>query len=299
MAVVDKSRAFGGLEQRVGDVGRTMSEARLSPSVLAKAAATLGLPNLAHHRTTNEGQDSYPDEFDRALILRPESCCSCTPLAGVTSHRVTGKTGSQSTSPPPRGLRRDIHVEEEEREGTEVQKSGSRCSNGDYRADGHTSIPEDKVKEREGEGEREEGEGEEEVEKERTVESTNYNSGETSQRAHHGNREAGKDRGGALLKRRQPHETASPQQTVSKTSRRRLVADYEKELTFRPQLSLTSKRMVAQTGHSRLPLMHRLYQERKPISARLQENFTFCPKLNQMSLRLAQERAAKLPEVCS
>ena len=275
-------------------MGRAMSKARLSPSVLVKAAATLGLPNLVHHRTPNEEQDGYSDEYDRALILRPESCCSCTPLACVTSHRVTGKTSNQYTSPQPRGLCREIG---EEGEGAEVQKSGSRCSNGDSRADDQTRTGEDRVKEREGEGEREEGE--EEVAEGGTMESASCTSGEMNhhQGAHHGNREAGENRGDALLKRQQPDKAASPRQTAPKTCRRRLVADYEKELTFRPQLSLTSRRMAAQTGHGRLPLMHRLHRERRSISAQLQDNFTFCPKLNQMSLRLAQERAAKLPEV--
>ena len=79
--------------------------------------------------------------------------------------------------------------------------------------------------------------------------------------------------------------------------RRRAIADFEKEWTFRPRLNLTSLRLASHCGRSSVPVSHRLYQRKTFSVPQLQEEFTFAPKLNAASLRLAQGRADRLPEV--
>ena len=81
--------------------------------------------------------------------------------------------------------------------------------------------------------------------------------------------------------------------------RRRILCDFEKELTFRPKLNDNSLRLASKSTRSSLPLVHRLssVSEGRKKSV-YQEDLTFVPKLNALSLKLAQERSSRMPEVC-
>ena len=83
------------------------------------------------------------------------------------------------------------------------------------------------------------------------------------------------------------------------THRRRILTDYEKDLTFKPKLNNYSLKMASRNARLSLPLVHRLSEVRRNESLPRydQEHLTFAPKLNPLSLKLANERALKMPEV--
>lgn len=84
--------------------------------------------------------------------------------------------------------------------------------------------------------------------------------------------------------------------TQAPSCRRRLLAEFERELTFKPKLNDYSLKIAAKNARSSVPVVHRLL-ERRTVHPHFQENLTFAPKLNALSLKLAQERASRMPEV--
>lgn len=82
------------------------------------------------------------------------------------------------------------------------------------------------------------------------------------------------------------------------TCRRRVLTDYEANLTFKPKLNTHSLRIASRKSRNSLPLINRLSEVRKNQLPRYdQEHLTFAPKLNPLSMKLAHERASKMPEV--
>ena len=79
--------------------------------------------------------------------------------------------------------------------------------------------------------------------------------------------------------------------------RRRIVCDFEKNLTFTPKLNVQSVKLASRNAQSTVPVVCRLLKERKTTQAYKDHNLTFAPKLNALSVRLAQERASRMPEV--
>ena len=80
---------------------------------------------------------------------------------------------------------------------------------------------------------------------------------------------------------------------------KRMICDFEKDLTFRPRLNDYSLKLVSQSTRKTVPLMNRLLEAKKSVADPYDERLTFAPKLNPTSLKMAQERAAKMPEVCT
>jgi hypothetical protein len=84
------------------------------------------------------------------------------------------------------------------------------------------------------------------------------------------------------------------------TCRRRVLTDYERNLTFKPKLNTHSLRIASRKSRNSLPLINRLSEVKKNQLPRYdQEHLTFAPKLNPLSMKLAHERASKMPEVSS
>lgn len=79
--------------------------------------------------------------------------------------------------------------------------------------------------------------------------------------------------------------------------RRRIVCDFEKNLTFRPKLNIQSVKLASRNARCTVPVVNRLLKERKTAQTYKDHNLTFAPKLNALSVRLAQERASRMPEV--
>lgn len=78
---------------------------------------------------------------------------------------------------------------------------------------------------------------------------------------------------------------------------RKLIHEFEKELTFHPKLNPSSLKMANHKRHHQ-PLLTRLTEgKRKPQA--YDQNLTFSPKLNATSVKLAQERAGKMDEIQS
>ena len=279
MAVVDEMRTFGGLERRVGDIGRAVSDAQFSPTLMAKAAATLGLPNLLQRGDDGEGGGGF-ERRDTTVFWQTESCCSCTPLACMADRSAQSKTGEAEEASS------ELHTELETHTSIfrTIDAANTTAASGDHSA---------MTLEVQREGERELG-SEEEISRAQLV------NGGGTEAVEDGGESSSTCCGEVRRPANRDQVSVSIQQQNSKTTYRRRVADYEKEWTFRPKLSLASLRLASQVTGSNLPVMHRLYDNKKPSSvSRLRENFTFCPKLNAVSLRLAQERTAKLPEVGS
>lgn len=78
---------------------------------------------------------------------------------------------------------------------------------------------------------------------------------------------------------------------------RKLIHQFEKELTFRPKLNPSSLKLANQSSRRHQPLVTRLSDGGKKQHQYYDANLTFSPKLNAMSLKLAQERAGKLQEI--
>ena len=85
------------------------------------------------------------------------------------------------------------------------------------------------------------------------------------------------------------------QQTPS--SRRRILTEVEKNLTFRPKLNEYSLKIAARNSRNSVPVVHRLLEARKSVPTYQDPRLTFAPKLNALSVKLAQERNARMPEV--
>lgn len=93
-------------------------------------------------------------------------------------------------------------------------------------------------------------------------------------------------------------ETLLSREQAPPTCRRRVLTDYEKNLTFKPKLNNHSLRIASRNSRNTLPLINRLSEVRKNQQPHYdQEHLTFAPKLNPLSLKLAHERASKMPEV--
>lgn len=293
MAVVEEGRALEGLDVSVHEVGCSVSDAHISPTLVAKAAAMFDLPNLLHHASSDfqsSERNQERSDLNSAVIWKTESCCSCTPQACMTgSGRDTEEEIARSPSTsillyPAEDITRHDKPAENGNKTVSTFTSLS-CTDTVGLSDTpiltirrHPTVGKSADnKEKDGQEEDIEGDG----------------------GALHSQSLCG---GSVLLENNRTqfsHEKKmeSPQQQNSKTTYRRRVADYEREWTFRPKLNHASIRLASQAARSQLPVSHRLYENRRLNERRLHENFTFCPKLNAASLRLAQERAEKLPEV--
>ena len=79
--------------------------------------------------------------------------------------------------------------------------------------------------------------------------------------------------------------------------RRKIMCNFEKELTFQPKINDYSLKIASRNARNSVPVVHRLLEARKSLTDRYNERLTFVPKLNATSLKLAQERAARITEV--
>ncbi len=84
---------------------------------------------------------------------------------------------------------------------------------------------------------------------------------------------------------------------TGKLIQKRIICDFEKDLTFRPTLNEHSMRLASKKQRNSVPLVHRLLEARRSIPDPYEHRLTFAPKLNPASLKLAQERATKMSEV--
>ena len=320
MAVVDDIRALGVLDARVSEVVRRVEDAHLSPSLVAKAAATFGLPNLLH-RTRAPSNPPCSERYQERSgtgITKTESCCSCTPLACRPDRRGTeddnfirSPSSTVLRCPAPRDNRNEELLEKKEQMDGKTTCSLSFHERADSlpnstagsqistlcditTVDGNLAVAvSQEQKEGEGEGEGEKRVGDAAVQE---YPLNNY----TEEEVALSDKKRRMEEGGQISAEESKvvrGEAVSVKQQNVKMAHWRRVADYEKEWTFRPKLNHVSLRLAAQAARSSLPVSHRLYEKRTQSITSLQENFTFCPKLNAASLRLAQERAQRLPEV--
>lgn len=88
-----------------------------------------------------------------------------------------------------------------------------------------------------------------------------------------------------------------PKESQKPSCCRKLIHQFEKELTFRPKLNPSSLKLAKQSSRRHQPLVTRLSDGSKKQNQYYDANFTFSPKLNETSLKLAQERAGKLQEI--
>ena len=344
MALVDNDR-----NQRQGDacsewedrnVGHSASETDLPPSLLAKAAIVLGLPNLVASRPVSGDCARRRHEGPvNGLLLRPDSRCSCVRVPRGCAIMCRAANVPMGERAPPTATLQSIasgSIEEEEEEeeeeaeeedevkeeeqkeeelDEEMQNIESCCSDIHARiSDSHSQITSREEKEEEM---REKDEYSSKGISSTTARNLGPEENESSftfcdcsaspctpiplLKTACSEGERGGRRG------RQLNQRASSEHPPSLSSRsypapqgRRRMADYEKEFTFRPKLTLTSVRMAARMGHDSVPLLHRLYSsEKKPPNAGNHHinGFTFAPKLNRLSLQLAKQREARLPEV--
>ncbi len=77
--------------------------------------------------------------------------------------------------------------------------------------------------------------------------------------------------------------------------RRSLANELEKELTFKPELNQKSVRIASRSTRQGVSLVCRLTERRK--KSRDYDDFSFAPRINPHSIKLAQERASKIDEV--
>lgn len=100
--------------------------------------------------------------------------------------------------------------------------------------------------------------------------------------------------------REQPLAGSSDEDRAPKrpSCRRNLAKELEKELTFRPELNQKSLKIASRSTRQSVPLLCRLTERRKQYVNGISSNgYTFAPKINAHSIRLAQERAGKIQEV--
>ena len=288
MAVVDE---LEGLDVSACEVGCSVSDARISSTLVAKAAATLGLPNLLRHTSSGlQGSNQERSEYNSSVIWKTESCCSCTPRACMTGHsrdkdeEILVRSASSTILLYP---------------AEDIPSQETSANNGDKTITTLTSLScNDPIS--------------------NTSTQTLNNKRHLTLRSSVDSRENEEkvERDGATISNAvqslceisslsETSGDCSPEGKVKKESVQwqnsratyRRVADYEREWTFRPKLNHASIRLASQAPRSHLPVSHRLYENRRLNVTHLQENFTFCPKLNAASLRLAQARAERLPEV--
>lgn len=77
--------------------------------------------------------------------------------------------------------------------------------------------------------------------------------------------------------------------------RRNLAKELERELTFRPELNQRSLKIASRSTRQCVPLVCRLTERRKKTD---HSRYSFAPRINPHSVKLAQERAGKIDEVC-
>ena len=82
--------------------------------------------------------------------------------------------------------------------------------------------------------------------------------------------------------------------TKKLSCRRNLARELEKELTFRPELNQRSVKLASRSMRQCVPLLCRLTERRRKAE---QNSFSFAPRINAHSVKLAQERAGKIDEV--
>lgn len=76
--------------------------------------------------------------------------------------------------------------------------------------------------------------------------------------------------------------------------RRNLAKELERELTFRPELNQRSLKIASHSTRQCVPLVCRLTERRKKTE---HSSYSFAPRINPHSVKLAQERAGKIDEV--
>ena len=289
--------------------------------LVAKAAAVFGLPNLV---LASAGPSRRRGSEDQESILwECESRCSCTPIACISasSDRGTERGGEGKVPKTPAVLDypatttagNDESAEEDRLAAVEDNcwrflSTDNNLSYTEMKSQAQSqeaSIVDSRASSKEGRNlakhaedvtpsatisSAESGEGMSVKESDKPVENPPLKEDNTEQQVERQVKTEGSpqaERTGAL---------SQPETSVAHR-RRRAIADFEKEWTFRPRLNLTSLQLASRCGRSSVPVSHRLYQRKTLSVPQLQEEFTFAPKLNAASLRLAQERADRLPEV--
>lgn len=88
-------------------------------------------------------------------------------------------------------------------------------------------------------------------------------------------------------------------QQAQPTCRRRILTDYEKNLTFKPKLNNYSLKIASRNARHSVSVVNRLseVQRNQLLPHYDKEHLTFAPKLNPLSLKLAHERASRASEV--
>lgn len=99
------------------------------------------------------------------------------------------------------------------------------------------------------------------------------------------------DRTPQLLPSTEENERES---TKKPSCRRNLARELERELTFRPELNQRSVKIASCSTRQCIPLLCRLTERRRKAE---QSKFSFAPRINPHSVKLAQERAGKIDEV--
>ncbi len=84
--------------------------------------------------------------------------------------------------------------------------------------------------------------------------------------------------------------------TKRPSCRRNLAKELERELTFKPELNQRSLKIASRSTRQNVPLLCRLTERRKKYANG--NGYSFMPKINPHSVKLAQERAEKIQEVC-
>ena len=295
------------LDMRVNATNCPAKDAKVSASLVAKAAATFGLPNLLHRaRASPSSASGLQERNECSVIWQTESCCSCTPLACrpmTGSNNVARGAAQEALVRPPSPtfhLYPTTRSGEDFVEGIPVENGGKTISNFHGLScndrEPNSSVPTGETANI-GRDHLVTMVPKEEQENGRVLHESliTKNSAEEEEEEEEGITEKKE-----LAKEEETNQPVKKEKVagMKKTTHRRRVADYEREWTFRPKLNHASLRLVSRTAYSSLPVAHRLYESRRTnLDPRRRENFTFCPKLNSASLRLAQERAEKLPEV--
>ena len=292
--VEEVRRLDGGSHPATNDV---------TAQLVAKAAAAFGLPNLVLQPSAeHQRRRSSVDQQDS--IWETESRCSCTPLACTSaatgSRQAERKVRKAPSSPAVLAGNGEPSAAREGEHQVEICRSLSTdhslsCTEITFEG---VSIIDTKTANDGNLAERVEDashgvpvvcaeSGEERLAKEPDTEKQPLK--ETSD----------SELGAVEIEEKSERNDTLEQPLVSVNHRRRrTIAEFEKEWTFRPQLNLTSLRLASRGGRCSVPVSHRLYQRKAHSVPRLQDGFTFAPKLNTASLRLAQGRADRLPEVC-
>lgn len=325
MALIDNTRSLGRQEN---DVCSPAKDVLLSTRLVAKAAATFGLPNLLHHAarattrsttTDNHRQQQHHEHGVECVLWQSESCCSCTPLACLTGENNQDREQNEAAfalipSPTTTKLYPNTTIQSECTPLDEKQliQSDSKLIS-TYSA---SEIPSEESSDdsvtRTATNERgnlilrvcDEHNAEEDRERKDIVNDIlsedvlllDSNNASMENVLREKMNQPKKKKEDNYNKYKEVQRILVPERGTHK----RWVADYEKEWTFQPKLNHASLRILSQTGHSSVPVTHRLYEKRLVQSHsqhRLRDDFTFSPKLNAVSLRMAQERAERLPEV--